>query len=38
MTPAVVRMIDPGEEGQLPEVLTKASTTMSKWERESALA
>jgi hypothetical protein len=27
-----------GKEGQLPEVLTKASTTMSKWERESALA
>ena len=27
-----------GEEGQLPEVLTKAATTMSKWERESALA
>ena len=27
-----------GEEGQLPEVLTKASTTMSKWERGAALA
>ena len=27
-----------GEEGQLPEVLTKASTTMSKWERDAALA
>ena len=27
-----------GEEGQLPEVLTKASTTMSKWECGSALA
>ena len=27
-----------GDEGQLPEVLTKASTTMSKWEREAALA
>jgi hypothetical protein len=26
------------EESQLPEVLTKASTTMSKWDRESALA
>ena len=27
-----------GEEGQLPEVLTKASTTMSTWERDAALA
>ena len=27
-----------GDEGQLPEVLTKASTTMSKWDREAALA
>ena len=27
-----------GEEGQLPDVLTKASTTMSKWERDAALA
>ena len=27
-----------GEEGHLPEVLTKASTTMSKWERDAALA
>ncbi len=26
------------EEGQLPEVLTKAATTMSKWDRETALA
>ena len=26
------------EEGQLPEVLTKASTTLSRWERDAALA
>ena len=27
-----------GEDGQLPDVLTKASTTQSKWERDTALA